>query len=430
MRHKGLRWRALGWAAPLCAAIATAWGVPGETRLVSPPLLLDAPPPHAANDGAPEDRLVAALQAFEAGERRNALQQVEALLADQPTFRAAHFLRGRIYAALAGVDTETLMPQHADDLALLAEELRLRLARTSTDSTRQMQPRSVLQLPAHVEHLIAVDLSAARLYVLENSKEGLRTIADRYAAMGSAGFGKEREGDNRTPLGVYRITLWKDDASLPELYGYGAFPVDYPNDWDRHRGRTGYGIWLHGVPRDTYARLPRSSEGCVTLSNDAMAWLRDYVDVGTTPVLLAESLEWTPQQVVAQERDRFKDHIEAWRTAWSQRDTDRYLSFYASNFTTRHRARTAFAAHKRAVNAGKAWIDVTLQDIAIYDYPGERGLRLVAFQQEYRSDTYQSLSHKRQYWRLQPDGVWRIEREVELEESEIEPTAISAEARP
>lgn len=430
MHHKGLRWGAPGWAAPIGVAMAMAWGATAEARLVAPPLLLDAPPALAADKDAPEDRLIAALEAFEAGERRIALQQVEALLADQPTFRAAHFLRGRIYAALAGVDTETLMPQHSDDLALLAEELRLRLSRTSADMIRQMQPTAVLQLPADVEHLIAVDLSAARLYVLKNGKDGVRTIADRYAAMGSAGFGKEREGDNRTPLGVYRITVWKDDASLPELYGHGAFPVDYPNDWDRHRGRTGYGIWLHGVPRDTYARLPRSSEGCVTLSNDAMAWLRDYVDVGTTPVVLAESLDWAPQAVVAQERERFKDHIEAWRTAWSQRDTDRYLSFYASNFTTEHRARPAFAAHKRAVNAGKAWIDVTLQDIAIYEYPGESGLRLVAFRQEYRSDTYHSLSRKRQYWRLQPDGVWRIEREVELEENEIEPTAISAEARP
>lgn len=430
MRHKGLRGRAPHGATLLCAAVLalSAAGV-AEGRLVSPPLLLDAPAP-TTEVGEPEDRLIAALKAFERGDHKLALEMVEALLVDQPTFRAAHFLRGRIYEALAGVSTENLMPKHTEALALLAEELQLRLRRTSTDMTHEMQPASVLQLPDDVEHVIAVDLSAARLYVLKNGTNGLTTIADRYAAMGSAGFGKEREGDNRTPLGIYRITVWKDDASLPELYGYGAFPVDYPNDWDRHRGRTGYGIWLHGVPRDTYSRLPRSSEGCVTLSNDAMAWLRSYVDVGTTPVVLSESLEWAPRSIVASERERFKDHIEAWRTAWSQRETDRYLDFYASNFTTRHRARPGFAAHKRAVNAGKSWIEVTLRDLAIYDYPGERNLRMVSFEQEYRSDTYHSLSRKRQYWRLQPDGVWRIEREVELEEREIKPTAISAEARP
>ncbi|MHA7833536.1 MAG: L,D-transpeptidase family protein, partial [Algiphilus sp.] len=399
-----------------------------EARLVTPPLLLESADVSAPGD--PEDRLIEAALAFENGEARRALDQVDALIEDEPTFRAAHYLRGRIFGALAGAPASSLLPEHGEALEALSEELALRLARSALDEARHMQPTAVLALPDHLRYLLAVDLSAARLYVLENGPEGLRLIADRYAAMGSAGFGKEREGDNRTPLGIYRITEWKDDASLPELYGHGAYPVDYPNDWDRHRRRTGYGIWLHGVPRDTYARVPRSSEGCVTLSNDAMAWLQDYIDIGETRVVLAESLQWATREAVASERARFKARIDAWRSAWAQRDTEGYLNFYADNFTTEHRARAHFAAHKRAVNAGKSWIEVELREVAIFDYPGEAGLRLVSFEQEYRSDNYQSISHKHQYWRLQDDGSWKIEREVELQEREIEPTAISAEARP
>ncbi len=416
-------------AAGLLAVALLAASHDVEARLVSPPLLLDAPAAPAP-PGSPEDRLIEAAHAFDNGQARLALDRVDALIEDEPTFRAAHYLRGRIFGALAGVPAASLMPEHGEALQALAEELDLRIARSHLDDARHMQPSAVLALPDHLRYLLTVDLSAARLYVLENSTEGLRLIADRYAAMGSAGFGKEREGDNRTPLGIYRITEWKDDASLPELYGHGAFPVDYPNDWDRHRRRTGYGIWLHGVPRDTYARVPRSSEGCVTLSNDAMAWLQDYIDIGETRVVLAESLQWATREAVASERTRFQARIDAWRNAWAQRDTDHYLSFYADNFTTEQHARPHFAAHKRAVNAGKSWIEVELRDIAIFDYPGEPGLRLVSFEQEYRSDSYQSVSHKRQYWRLQEDGSWRIEREVELEEREITPTAISAEARP
>lgn len=422
------RWGGILRPAVLLATILLAVGNAAEARLLTPPLLLDAPATAAA--GNPEDRLVEAAAAFESGQARLALDQVDALIEDEPTFRAAHYLRGRIFGALAGIPADSLLPEHGEALEALAEELDLRMARSHLDDARHMQPSAVLALPDHLRYLLAVDLSAARLYVLENHAEGLRLIADRYAAMGSAGFGKEREGDNRTPLGVYRITEWKDDASLPELYGHGAFPVDYPNDWDRHRRRTGYGIWLHGVPRDTYARVPRSSEGCVTLSNDAMAWLQDYVDIGETPVVLAESLQWATREAVASERARFQARIDAWRSAWAERDTDRYLSFYAKDFTTEHHARPHFAAHKRAVNAGKTWIEVELRDLAIFDYPGEPGLRMVSFEQEYRSDSYQSVSHKRQYWRLQDDGSWRIEREVELQEREIEPTAISAEARP
>lgn len=421
--HRGLAARR--WASVACVLLAAAAGA--EARLLTPPLL-DAPvsPPSAA----PEDRLIAAAQAFERGQARLALDTVDALIDDEPTFRVAHYLRGRIFGALSGIPTPRLLPVHGDALAALAEELELRLARNSLDEARHMQPTAVLALPDDVRYLLAVDLSAARLYLLENGPGGVRLIADRYAAMGSAGFGKEREGDLRTPLGIYRITEWKDDASLPELYGHGAFPVDYPNDWDRHRRRTGYGIWLHGVPRDTYTRVPRSSEGCVTLSNDAMAWLHDYIDIGVTPVVLADRLQWATREAVASERARFKTRIDDWRDAWAQRDTERYLSFYADNFTTEHQARPHFAAHKRAVNAGKAWIDVELRDLTIFDYPGEDDLRLVSFVQDYRSDNYESVSRKRQYWRLQADGSWRIEREVELEEREIEPTALSAEARP
>jgi murein L,D-transpeptidase YafK len=63
---------------------------------------------------------------------------------------------------------------------------------------------------------------------------------------------------------------------LTDFYGSGAFPINYPNEWDRIRGRNGYGIWLHGTPRDTYSRPPRASDGCIVLSNEDLD-LHSYV---------------------------------------------------------------------------------------------------------------------------------------------------------
>ena len=51
------------------------------------------------------------------------------------------------------------------------------------------------------------------------------------------------------------------------FYGTAAFPISYPNEWDRRQGRNGFGIWLHGTPSDTYSRPPRASDGCVVLTN-------------------------------------------------------------------------------------------------------------------------------------------------------------------
>ena len=36
--------------------------------------------------------------------------------------------------------------------------------------------------------------------------------------------------------------------SLGMIGGDGAFPLNYPNEWDRRLNKTGSGIWLHGTP--------------------------------------------------------------------------------------------------------------------------------------------------------------------------------------
>lgn len=372
--------------------------------------------------GGPDAKLRLAVRTWRRGDWRSALEELEALIAKHPDFGAAHFMRAEIFAARGG-SRQAFAKSLGVDYEHLAEEARLRIAPVAHEAGEL--PTALLRLPEGVNHAIAVDLSAARLYVVSRSDDGLRVTRDHYAAMGSAGFGKEREGDNRTPLGVYRILRWLDGDQLPELYGSGAFPVDYPNDWDRALGRTGHGIWLHGVPRDAYARPPRSSEGCVTLANADLQGLGDVVSLQSTPVILADRLRWeTPTQRL-ERRERFEAELQAWRQAWQRRDTDAYLGFYAADFEDGSgRDYAEFAAHKQAVNRGKRWISVEMRGLAIYDYPGEEDLRLVSFEQHYASDNYASISQKRQFWRRQADGNWRIERVFEHDERPMPPEAL------
>ena len=37
-------------------------------------------------------------------------------------------------------------------------------------------------------------------------------------------------------------------GELTDFYGTGAYPISYPNEWDKRQGRNGHGIWLHGTP--------------------------------------------------------------------------------------------------------------------------------------------------------------------------------------
>lgn len=276
-------------------------------------------------------------------------------------------------------------------------------------------PNVLLELSPQVEHIILADLAERRVYLLENGGE-LRVLRHMYASIGKNGTRKLLQDDGRTPIGVYTITRYIADDALPELYGSGAFPVDYPNSWDQRAGRTGYGIWVHGVPRQNFSRPPRSSEGCVAIGNDDLDSLKPFVTPQQTRVVFTDRLAWLDPGEQRQRRQSFLTRLEAWRAAWNQGDTDRYLDFYAADFKHADMDRAQFAQHKRRVNQHKTFIDVELSDLNVFDYPDEAELRLVEFTQDYRSNNYSSVDRKHQFWRHDQDGQWRI-----VQESEINP---------
>jgi murein L,D-transpeptidase YafK len=215
------------------------------------------------------------------------------------------------------------------------------------------------------------------------------------------------EGDMKTPVGVYHVVSQIDGGKLPDLYGDGAFPINYPNEWDKRAGRTGYGIWLHGVPNDTYARPPRSSEGCVVLANQDFNTLSTYVQVGLTPVIISNEIEWLSLDDWQSERRSLNAAIESWRKDWESRNVDRYLSHYARTFNSDDHDRQQWQARKRAVGKTKTWIQVGVQGMSMLRSPGRDGVVEVTFEQDYKSNNYTDTSRKRQYW-IKEDGQWRI----------------------
>ncbi|MES0873044.1 L,D-transpeptidase family protein [Sinimarinibacterium thermocellulolyticum] len=370
----------------------------------------------AALDPGPEKQFNEAVELLRAGRSSEALSTLESLTRREPNFRLAQLIYGELLAALSGAKGGSLMSTGmSTDARLrdLAEEARVRLAGEKAVPAPGLVPNAVLQLGNGFEHAIVVDLQRARLYLLENQSGALKLLRHHYAAIGRNGSGKQVTGDLRTPVGLYHITHWIDDAELPELYGAGALPLDYPNAWDRHLRRTGSGIWLHGVPRDTYSRPPRSSEGCVTMANADLETLRSHVRFGATPVILSDELEWVPADSVVPLRDAFLRRIEDWRAKWSARDTEAYLAYYADDFSTDGMGRAAFAAHKRRVNGAKKFIDIRLSDISLFRYPGaEHNVLLAEFTMEYSSDNYAVTTRKQQFWRRENNGDWKIIREV------------------
>jgi murein L,D-transpeptidase YafK len=366
--------------------------------------------PGCALASSPEPGLSGVVEAIETNRLGLALQRVERLIAEHPNFRLAHLIRGDLLLARArplqtfGNVVKTVPQEKVDDLR--AEALvRLRALRDRPGPGRL--PRTVLQLHPGQKHALVVDSRRSRLYVFENLDGRPHYVADYYVTLGKRGIDKTREGDQKTPIGVYHVTANLPRQKLTDFYGAGAYPINYPNDWDKRLGRDGYGIWVHGTPPDTYSRPPRASDGCIVLANPDLLSVGRFMQVGMTPVIIAEEIEWADADVLQAERAALARALENWRSDWESRDTQRYLAHYAGAFRSEAQDLAAWAAHKRGVNAAKKWIRVGLGQVAMFRYPGNADFVVVTFKQDYRSSNLSNTVRKRQYWQKQ-DGRWRI----------------------
>jgi len=358
----------------------------------------------------PEDRLSSVFEAIESNRLDEALKRVDALISDHPNFRLAHLVRGDVLLARArplqtfGNVTKNVPPEKIDGLR--AEALaRLRAMRQRPAEDRL--PRLVLQLHNGQKHMLLVDSKRSRLYVFANAGGQPRLIADYYVTLGKNGVEKTREGDQKTPVGVYHVTANLPRKKLTDFYGSGAFPINYPNEWDKRLGRNGHGIWLHGVPSDVYSRPPRASDGCIVLANNDLDSVARYVQVGLTPVIIADEVEWADAASVESDRRSLAAAVEQWRADWQSRDTDKYLAHYSAKFSAGSQDLARWSEHKRKVNAGKKWIKVGLAEVSMLRYPRERDFVVVTFEQDYRSDGLSNVMRKRQYW-IKEGAHWKI----------------------
>ena len=357
----------------------------------------------------PEKALSGVLEAIESNRMDLATQRVEALLAAHPNFRLAHLIRGDLLFARArpletfGNVPKTVPREKVEELRAEAL-LRLRALRDRPNGDRL--PRYVLQLHAEQKHVLVVDSRRSRLYVFENVGGRPHFVADYYVTLGKNGMEKTREGDQKTPIGVYHVTATLPRQKLTDFYGSGAFPINYPNAWDRRLGRNGHGIWLHGTPSDTYSRPPRSSDGCIVLANADLDAVGRTVQIGLTPVIIADEIDWTDGAALEVERKTLAAAFQAWRADWESRDTEQYLGHYAARFHSGEQDLAQWSEHKRKVNGAKSWIKLGVSRVSMLQYPRENFV-VVNFEQDYRSSNLVNVMRKRQYW-IRDDGRWRI----------------------
>jgi murein L,D-transpeptidase YafK len=356
-----------------------------------------------------EALLFDAVNALHEGSLNRAEQKVNTLLARYPNYQLGHLIRADILRARAGKLTQVAdgAPK-SKELAGLLTELEARVGKYSEPAIDGKRPEPFVQLAPQVRYAIAVDASRSRLYVLENAPMGPRRVLDMYATIGASGSGKAKEGDKRTPVGVYNILNAIERDKLTDFYGDGAFPLDYPNVLDKRAGKSGSGIWIHGVPKETFARAPRSSEGCIVVSNEDLKTLTPYIQPGHTQIAIADAINWIPAAQVSKDEHALRKAIESWRTDWESRDMNRYIDHYATQFfSDKVSSREEWRVVRKSVTEDKASIRVDLNNLTIAHLPAPQDTMLVMFDQNYKSDTAQTTLRKRQYWQRE-GSRWKI----------------------
>ncbi|MGJ7543525.1 L,D-transpeptidase family protein [Variovorax sp. LT1R16] len=359
-----------------------------------------------------EARLIEVYRLFGRGQSVEALAKARKLVADQPNFQLAQLVYGDLLAArLPPARRPSQMRPDADPQALseLADESRRRLQALRERPPPGTVPSAFVELAPSIRHAIAVDTSRSRLYLLENGPQGLQLKADYYISVGKSGIGKQAEGDARTPLGIYHVTSNLDPKTLREFYGIGALPINYPNPYDVRRGRTGSGIWLHGTPRAQYARAPLSTDGCVVLANNDLQELIRRAQIGATPVVVAQNLQWTVPAQLQGDKQAFDKTLAQWLDARAQGDAARLQKFHALDFRR--------IGNKKAMDSAQGIAEdirvangqhLLLKDVSYLRWNGEDNAMVSSFGEV--ASGQRTGRQRRQYW-IRQGTEWRILQE-------------------
>jgi len=365
-----------------------------------------------------EPRLIESLNALQYGSDNISEDRLSSLIEDYPNSQTAHLLMADLLLARAGiVDSNQVRSSYSDPEALrqldgLRDEVRIRWNQMAQPGPAEqgLVPASVVQLAANRPTVVFVDAENSRIYTFENTAGKLILKSDNYTSIGEKGMHKRREGDERTPIGVYHVTRYIEQKDLPPRYGAGAFPINYPNELDRHYKRSGYGIWIHGTHPDSYNRVPLASDGCVAMSNPEFEQIKPLINPKQkTTVIISDHPNWIKAEHLARTRAFLHSQLQQWARDWESLDTGRYLSHYDKHdFFSPGGDFQHWAKRKTAINAGKSRIDVELSDISLFAYPGEQDLVVAEFTQNYQSDKFNSETQKRQYWRRNANNEWKI----------------------
>lgn len=255
-------------------------------------------------------------------------------------------------------------------------------------------PHALLSLTSDTgsfsQYAFLVDKSQRTLTVWQNEKDRVKLVGAWPADIGRSQGDKVAEGDKKTPEGIYFFQTTMDGAKVDfDKYGVRIFTMDYPNYFDKLEKKTGTGIWLHAIP-DSKSLL-RGSSGCVVVRNKVIEELGKYIDLKRTPIVVVNKVEYLTEKQWLDQRQKFSEWLESWRTTWMGKDLDKYMGQYSERFQSMGMNKSRWRNYKKSLGDRYKFIDVSLKDVQIFNHGSKIVFR---FLQSYKSDMKEDFGSK------------------------------------
>ncbi len=264
-------------------------------------------------------------------------------------------------------------------------------------------------------HIIVVEKSTHRLYIYSNSDNIPVISADYKVATGKKAGNKLTRGDHRTPEGIYSITKFIPKNKLikkygkknGQIYGAGAFVLNYPNPIDNLSNKTGSGIWIHSTNDETRIEKGLDSRGCIVVSNEDLKKISNYIELNKTSVIITQNLNFLRENTWLQDKTQIKDTISGWLNAWRSEKINKYVQYYdpQSFRDSKKRNYRRFKKYKKKVFAQKGRPQINISMVSILR---AKNYAVVTFKQDYTSRSVNDTGKKVIYLKQDQYYNWKI----------------------
>ena len=280
-------------------------------------------------------------------------------------------------------------------------------------------PSNILMMDEKFSHhVILVEKETHNIHVYENDKSVPKLLKTFNMATGKSKGDKVAEGDHKTPEGIYtmyeflsKADLLKRHGKAAEIYGSGAFPMNYPNFMDEREKKTGGGIWLHSTDNDNRIFKGLDSRGCVVVQNNDLKEIADYIELDATPIIVVQDVNFLKKSTWERNRKDISDAVAKWSKAWQEKDFNTYISAYdENNFYDRSKGSyNSYKNYKKAVFSNPGTPSIKFTDMSIFM---TEEYAVVYLQQDYHSATINDIGKKTLYLKKNSSYDWKIVGEL------------------